>query len=607
MKRAARPLNYFSIQRATRPVLQYGARVCANATAGGSHNIIITNQQHIIDDNNRCTSYYHRSYSISLSSLASTYPATELISPTTSDAISTTTTNRLVRRKAGKKINDINIKHFPIPKQSSHTTRITFDTIAPHVESRTINALTKHLSGIDWDNFPDDTEGKGIALEKMLDKLFVLSYGQMRRMNPNDNMKSEHSVPAEKFKYGWGLARHHWMRQTISDYFMGRKLAIPNQQDNPLPHKSDVTYPPNLNRKRHDKDLTTLIEAREVSLRHPIFWTEESRRESGYTSGLISNTRKTKKQEYQERIIKQHASKSDGQLLLEAEELLEVLTSQLPYPQFDKLMGRLRRYVSTLDSIHDVMSPGESNITKDDTGNNSWYIDDDDDDRDKKSGIKKLSKSLPELPQSRATHADYKKHSIPVLGKFLKLCTGSHSHLIGYDMANYFHVDIPQPKNKKKYVDADTEREAVDTPTSPERRIAFAIERQTQLSSIQKKYNKKKDVFVEKISRLQHEFASTRDERSGMKLPDDQPYNGNRSGSLQDLVDDDLLVDVFQKAQAKYSPESRKQQKEELGETLMDLRQLESGTSNQEDNGEKKRGRGRPKGKYQHMTYFFLR
>ena len=174
-------------------------------------------------------------------------------------------------------------------------------------------------------------------------------------------------------------------------------------------------------------------------------------------------------------------------------------------------------------------------------------------------------------------------------------------------MANYFHVDIPQPKNKKKYVDADTEREAVDTPTSPERRIAFAIERQTQLSSIQKKYNKKKDVFVEKISRLQHEFASTRDERSGMKLPDDQPYNGNRSGSLQDLVDDDLLVDVFQKAQAKYSPESRKQQKEELGETLMDLRQLESGTSNQEDNGEKKRGRGRPKGKYQHMTYFFLR
>lgn len=358
------------------------------------------------------------------------------------------------------------------------------------------------------------------------------------------------------------------MMTSINDYLEGKRLDKPNdERAGPPPFAKDPTYPPNQNRRHHQKNLDILMSARENSLRHPIFWTDWLMREAGYTFGQGDQRLQRR---YREKLEERHSSKGPDRLRSEAEETLELLVSRLPPPHFDKLMGTLERY-TRLDSMS---STSQSSA-------NSWYT-------DEGSGG---SDPLPEIPEPDATHSGWKKNRLAILGAALVHCSPSHAHSVAAHLGVYFHMDL------FKGQDEDVGFDNLDP-----RRAAAAVQQQRKLVAARKKYQKAREDFVTRMSRLQHEFAMPENQSDGEEEADEnegfsQSIDGE--GDAED-VSSDLLVPEFQKEQAPYSSDSRKVQTEELEETLVELRRM----GLRKD--EVKKGRGRPR-QGVHLRYTAVR
>jgi len=540
------------------------------------------------------THWCHRSLSQS-ATLHSSYPATHtephnsLPSARAIYPISTTHGEDLQQEheQPNDDANESSSSRNQLPKQSSHTTHILFETIGPHVEQRTLQQLTKKLSRIISRGHSkldtEDRAGKEGTLKRRLDMLFESRDG--RRQNSEDGLP----------QYSWSLKGHPWMKQTLYSYLMGKRLVKPYGEGANLPFQMDPTYPPNRNCQDRQKHLDTLMKAREVSLHHPIFWTDKCMRESGYTFNQ-KPTVSQKGRKYQEKIARRHHSKSESQLQSEADKLLRTM-SRLPPPHFNKVMSMLERF-TTLDTPD--TAPANSRGEKIEAAN-SWYIDD---------GSSGESNPLPELPESKAAGFGRTKHRIPVLGKSLGDCSASHSHLVAVPLGQYFYMDQFQREHGNGGEHDDGDHDAMHDEDKKE--AALAIRNQRKIHSIQKKYSKIKSEFVDSIMELQHEFASwenaadTKREAAesfyddiALKSVSENDENQKDGGEDED-VSSDFSVGEFQKAQAPYSLERRKEQKEELAETLVELRRM--GLRKNEDGVDKKKITGRPK-KGHHLEF----
>lgn len=466
---------------------------------------------------------------------------------------------------AAKNNEGVHNQYLP-PKQSSYTTRILFDTLAPHMEIRTLHKLTKKLSsGIITPSSTDPTRRDAVmanrremVLDRALDAMFETT-----------SATGIEWPPSVKSEYTWKLWGHSWMRQTLRAYFMGGKLDKPQrklrhrindddefpiiQANSKLSHETDPTYPPTINRRRHKENIDILLDSREVRIRHPIQWRKKP-------AGRVG---------HEERIREQHQDKDDDQLRSEAEDLLELLTSSLPPPHFDKLLGRLDRFVRL-----------ESDNSKGDvTG--GWSINDDN------NAGSSHSSSLPALPPSTvASQTNNKKRDIWGLGDFLKDCSPSHSHLIAMAVADFFYVDT-----------GVNIKSADPNVVGPEKAAANVVGKHRLLHAAQKRYDKLRDDFIVDLMKLQHEFASWDNpatielEKSMITTTTTQP--NDISIMDDDEISSDLSVSEFLKAQEPYSAESRSKQRDEVKETLIELRQV--GLNAEVGAESKKKGRGRPK------------
>ncbi|KAL3811709.1 hypothetical protein ACHAXA_004075 [Cyclostephanos tholiformis] len=508
--------------------------------------------------------------------------------------------------------------HHHLPRQSTLTTRILFETIAPHVELRTLTKLTRKIKSSLSSSMKNDAYDttNATARHDGDDDAIAASTWDGRRETALDGTldamfgrgDAVGSTARTTTTTSSSLVGHSWMRRTLRAYFMGGRLDRPTRSNDRhitaamtgderpsppatatsslrLPHETDPTYPPNRNReRRRDEDLDALMDARDVRVyRHPIRWTTRKKPESNIIG-------------YEERIRERHRGKDNGRLLSEAEDLLEALASSLPPTHFDKLMGRLGAFARLDDG---AIGPTSSSSSRDRDVDVSggWYVDND----GSSSG---LAAPLPELsPSSAAANADYKKHGIPNLAKFLKECSDSHSHLVAPALAKFFYVDVG---DGKEVVAADL---AVVGPggAMAEQRVLGKKHRRLNTMT-EKKYDKARDEFVKKMMGLQHEFASwdgcparvdekfpentkkVANERSGVRTGlENVEYDDNG-----DDVSSDLLVKEFLKTQEPYSAESRKEQREEVKGTLEELRLI--GQQNDELRAENKmKGRGRPR------------
>ena len=358
---------------------------------------------------------------------------------------------------------------------------------------------------------------------------------------------------------------------------MGKLLDRPDRNAHiPLPIE-DPTYPPNRNKQQYEKHLNTLKKAREACLRFPIFWTDDIMRDSGFCLNHSSPTylesfKPSKKrmglqEEYIEALSKKHSWKSQTQLDAEVEEILGMMISRLPPPSFTKCM-------SMLDKFANLKNAAE----KEGNDRNSWIIGE--------GGPNNGRRSLDELPESKATHTDWKRSRIPVLGKFLNKVSPSHSPLIAVDLARFLCVSLPEPEggnsNKRETDDVD------GTGRKGSKIAAYAFRKERKLHTNEKRYNKKRDEFVQNMMTLQHEFAhwSGEDRDNAVEATSDQPPKDD-AGPMTE-IDDDVTSDLDVKGLTRY--ELRMEQKAALAETLVEMQKM--GLRSEDDTVV---SRGRPK------------
>lgn len=435
-----------------------------------------------------------------------------------------------------------------LPKQSSITTRILFQIIAPHIEFRTLTQLTNRLSKIELDQ--RDRAGKEQSLTKMLDMLF-----------DDDGKKNSDIITT--VRYAPSLKAHQWIQPTIHAYFMGKKLDVPKQdRADPPSYQKDPTYPPNKNRQQQQKNLNTLIEARKFCLRHPIKFENGSTRSSDYS------------------VSYNHEHQSHAQLHLEAEGMLEKLTLHLPLSHFNNLMEKIRVFAMPDDKLKQNDS-------------NSWYIDND--------GDTLSDRHASNDPKAHDTSSN--KDNTRILCNALTNCSPSHSHLVANAFADYFGLDLPtlhSTKKEKKAADKAIDKDAkpdINTNKEP----VDALKYQREIRMIEKKYEKKRDKFVQDVMELQHIFASWGQHKPAENSVEDHAYQASTIETVSiekdedgDDVSSDLLVKEFKKAQEPYSPQTRIEQKEQLKGTLEELRKIGLDKANEGVDKKKGKGRGRP-------------
>ena len=468
-----------------------------------------------------------------------------------------------------------------IPKQSVQAARILFQTIAPHVEFRTMHQLMKQLTkSIPRERHHlidnNDSSAKKRALKRRLGLLFDKS--------------------SEPGQYSWSVKTHLWLEPILYQFMMGKFMDSPDAIRDAkkaaalaksLPYQSDKTYPPNRNRVKYEKNVNTLIEARNMSLEYPMFWNAKAMGDSGFY--VKTGKKKNKKQlaamkESMDQIQKLHLEKPASKLKQESENLLEILMHKLPEPHFEKLMKELERFAEV-----------DGNLAE--KKRKSWYIEDDNYSASTKKQTAANAKPLQDIKPK-----DAKQNKITVLGNALSDISRSHSHLVAVELGRYFYVDLlvktdgkskssakqaagPDDKNQAAAAPPAEEPNVSDSmPLSPQATIA-AIRKNRKLSDTEKAYEKLRNNFVERLLQLQHEFASWED------MDDDA---GDDEIIDNGDISSDLKVKQFQREQMNYKADERMQQKEALAETLLELQKM--GLRKDDDGKKLSRGR-RKKGK----------
>jgi hypothetical protein len=470
-----------------------------------------------------------------------------------------------------KKIQPSSSNHVAsIPKQSSYTTRVLFDSIAPHIEFRTLHQLIKQLSYIISRGRHKFDVSDVNAKKHTIKSRFGMLFG------PESNQCA--SLSSEE--YSWSIKGHKWIEPLIYQYFMGKHLDVTQIRK---AADDDKTYPPNQNRRNYKKNLTTLMKARQVCLRHPIFWTEKLMRESGYSfSKNAQRDHLTLK--YQKEISRLHSLQDEELLQDDAEHLMKLLMVCLPPPHFDKVMKSLEHYTKLDDD----------DVTE--SSHQSWYIDDENDGNSSSTSARNKS---------------VKGGKIPILGSFLGASSSSHSHLVAVELGRFLYVQLPTPeKDGTHKVENRDEKEATykvkngdiydsseDSVMSTSSNTSYALRKHRKLYSSDKRYQKTKEDFVKKMMELQHEFAAW----------DGKSEGGSSASNISDSASDDtgtivcsgsddltdLQVKEFEKEQQPYNADARKIQKEELAETLAELRRM--GSRTEEGDIPTIIGRGRPR------------
>ena len=480
--------------------------------------------------------------------------------------------SRKKRHQKKKKSQSSDKSHVvSIPKQSSYTTRILFDSIAPHIEFRTLHQLTKQLSNlISRGHHKLDVSDKNVMKRTIKRRLKTLF---------EPDAKSD----VESGEYSWSIKSHRWIQPVMYQYIMGKHLDATHSKRKPtttnnqsLSANEDPTYPPNQNRKNYQQNIQTLMKARQVSLRYPIFWTEKLMKESGYSySGSKAQQRDPQRLKYQQEISRLHSLKDEEQLQDDAEHLLHLLMDSLPPPHFDKVLKSLEDYTKLDDD-----NVAESSI-------NSWCIDED---------------SSEGNSFSKTTRKDaVKGRRIPILGKFLGASSSSHSHLVAVGLGQFLYVKLPsfgKEERDDKEGNNDEIESSLEESEITASEAAHALRKHRKLHSSDKRYQKTKEDFVKKMMELQHDFASW-DEKSVTTSSMSESSNSNSGvgasdGGGSDTDDSsDLQVTEFERQQQSYNGDTRKMQKEALAETLAELRRM--GLRTEEDSLSANGGRGRPR------------
>jgi hypothetical protein len=470
-----------------------------------------------------------------------------------------------------------------IPKQSKQAARILFASIAPHVEFRTLHQLMKQLTkmlsrGQHHLIDKDDRAGKKRALKRRLGLLF----------DKNASQAGE---------YSWSVKSHPWIEPLLYQFLMGKFMEHPDafQRNNDesketvaalskaLSYQVDGSYPVNRNRAHFQKNVNILLRAREMCLEYPIFWTVKAMNESGYYGKTAIQKNKGKKKQMEDDVLKEikkmHSEKTSNELTVDGERLLEWLIHKMPQPHFEKLMKELGKFAEV-----------EGNLAE--KKRESWYIESGDEDRSPSN----WHKAVDDRPLKEIKPKETKQNKITVLGVTLDKISSSHSHIVAAELGRYFYaVGLPlrdasetpsacqtSGSDDNKQSAAEKTASSTWTPMRPQD-VTAAIRKHRKLTDTEKKFEKLRTNFVERLVELQHEFASWED-------TSDTDEENDEISDDSDNTSPELMVKEFQRDHINCKAGARKLQEEALAETLLELQKMGMRT---DEDVKKRRGRRR--------------
>lgn len=433
-----------------------------------------------------------------------------------------------------------------VPLQTVEDAGLLFDALAPHLEQKVLKALSVRMRNFSKESFPQGEiggNGAPLTLIGRVDSIFDDTRKRSR------NKKKSHHRKRKRSRTLMTLESHPWMKPLLTQFFVGDRMlqegkydfggmapgagredsrlqdehATPNTAvDAALWVWSDPTYPPNLNRQNFDQNVATLMKAREVSVKHPLFWTsrqqrkqkrllkrkmrrtaskpkgqksesevEASEKEGGEFSHdrddqiqISESSQLVKEKEdlqnavppssvqldaaLSDQLVKIHGHKSTETLRAEAEAVVSILADCLPTCYYDQLLEMFDVYASSEDSESDGSAIGNLRLTE----------------------------GLDTSPSQTSSR-------MRLLFPNVKNRARSHVHLVASCLAEFFYIDMSSLSGSDLGSQKNGSSEVLDS--RPSGSISFDLH---EARKEREAWNIKRESVAQSFLESQHSFVS---------------------------------------------------------------------------------------------------
>jgi len=447
-----------------------------------------------------------------------------------------------------KNNNNNNPHHLITPmNQTRQNAEMLFDALAPHLEYRTLRALSTKLPKFITSFAKQYSSSNGGPLDQ--ERVFTRGGGPVQNLILKlddllmDITKTSFSTPEEGQKeqqHRYQQNQHEWIKPLLLQFFIGQSfvssstnLSSPSSATSPENNTTTMdataisssttttngnirqnevwnhkTFVPNVNRHNHEQTVSILRAARTKSVQHPMFWSITQRKKERRKSKQQQQQQKQQQQQQHDDDEKDddetdryvarslllstiHDAKSDTTLESEAEALACILADRLPSSSYDKLMETFASYAGV-------------------TGNDN----DDDCDINKEDGSSSSSSS-----------STTKESGIRILYPNLYNAVKFHVHLVAKDVADFFYVDVGDGDGGGQMT--NTEGTTMKTPVvDPRIEEAWKDWNAIRDESAQTFLNSQ-TFFVESLNRYYKEYYNDDNDNDDESLEDHDNYSSD--------------------------------------------------------------------------------
>lgn len=381
-------------------------------------------------------------------SIASAADASDTLPSTSTKKKKKKVKKRMKQPKPSNLIPKINIP----TQQSKVNAQVLFDYIAPHVEKELLLHLLERMKELEHamevELIREEKEGSKAKSKSKSSKKFITNKELKEYQTLIGRVDSLFKAKSKK-KRGGGrkgdsqvdtLEKLPWIKSLIAQFFAGSvedeveggeragSNGSPTTSGNavvkenmPVPLSMDLlwrdpTFTPNINRMKRSETVSTLMQAREMSLESPLLWSNNQRRKFKKKKG---------EEAWENEKRDEHFQKTAAMMKEEAEAMASLLSFRLPANAHDDLVALLQLYA---DNVADKIVAPDSDVRLED-------------DTDECESDHEGSES------DEDSHDDNSKPHVEIMKMIflnLKRRTGFHVHLVAMEIANFLYVDLPQ-------------------------------------------------------------------------------------------------------------------------------------------------------------------
>lgn len=475
------------------------------------------------------------------------------------------------RKKRMKQPSKSNL--FPkVPtQQSKANAQLLFDYIAPHVDYETLQMLLTKMKGFESlmeqeleqkKRKSSRRKRKGMSTLTSTTQKDIMEYQTLiGKIDAFFSIDKKKKTRVSKSKNAVYLEEHPWIKSLIAQFFAGAKdssavsevnakedllegESSKHNENSPLPLNMETlwrnpTYTPNINRKKRNEAVSTLMLAREMCLESPLIWSRNQRRRQKKRKDKVEDGHG------RQRRREEHYNKSAQQLKEEAEAIASILSFRLPSKSHDEVLDLFKSYAENVsESLINQTDGSEYDMSLDG--------DSDSDDEDVENDNDEESKD----------HVEIMKMLYPNLTRRV----GFHVHFIAMELADFFYVELPEQMQLHDE-GSSSDLDLSEIPPEPLGRS------DARINDSWKQWNTLRDDLVDTFLASQHMYVRL---QSAIKKGEKDGKDKGKDDKTSKSKSDDIEESEVEKIMIKYSNDAHKRA-EELVAELDRLRTNEDG------------------------------